>query len=210
MCNHFHFSGREVGRLVQRLRIFPIAEEAQEVWPTKSAPIVTLRHDTSLAFEMMPWGMKPEWMKKNETLLFAQGETVHSKATWQYPFRENRVLIPATNFWEGACFGRSDGEPMAFGGVWGSYRDPEGRWREGFVMVSTPACEAVLPYNTRQPLILPESAWETWIDPQRPIADVLPLIQTWAELVQVAPEPPKKVKAKPVKVEAEEQMELEW
>lgn len=35
-----------------------------------------------------------------------------------------------------------------------------------------------MPHNERQPLILPENAWETWVDPAADLRAVRQVIQT--------------------------------
>lgn len=207
MCNRYHFSGREVRRLVERMKVRPVTEKATDVWPTKPAPVVLHRQDYGACFELMKWGLQPDWQK--QLLLFARAETVHSKMTFRQAYRQRRCLVAATTFWEGACFGRGDGEPLVFGGVWDSWMDAQGNQSEGFVMVSTPATAAVKPYNDRQPLVLPEEAWASWLYPKSEPEILQPLLRTWDDLVQTAPEPPKKER-QVSKPSATEQLELDW
>ena len=64
--------------------------------------------------------------------------------------------------------------------------------------------------NERQPLILPEESWEVWMNPASEPEELLPLIQTWDDLVTVAPAPPPR-RSKSIQLQAtEEQLELDW
>lgn len=193
--------------MVERLRIFPIVTEGDEVWPTKPTPVATLRHDHPPAFEMIPWGIKGNF-NDSKLVLFARAETVDTKPMWRASFRYHRCLVAMDGFWEGARFERPDGGPLVMAGILGRWIE-SGRDREGFVPLTTSACESVAPYNERQPLILPEDAWGTWLDPITDIPILKKLLVPWQDLVETAPPPTPR---KPVYEEppAEDQLELQW
>jgi putative SOS response-associated peptidase YedK len=77
---------------------------------------------------------------------------------------------------------RRDGEPMAFAGLWEVWKVPDGvpdaggvsvggsvggadGWLRSCVIVTTAANELMAPIHNRMPVILGESAWEQWLDP---------------------------------------------
>lgn len=211
MCNRYHFSRRAESALVDKLHVFPVMHPDTDIWPTKPAPVAIQRHDVRQQIESMPWGILLEKPTKSETLLFARMETVFSKPMWGGAVRQRRCLVMASAFWETQCFEVPD-EPMIIAGIHSSWQVQNRRY-EGFVMLSAPSTEAVMPYNDRMPLILPESAWEPWFDPQTPLEDVQQLLQPWRGPLVAMEHPPAVTprKAKPAPPPPpEEQMEMEW
>ena len=80
---------------------------------------------------------------------------------------------------------RKDGEPLAFAGLWEVWKVPDDRpdhekdlggddgWLRSCVIVTTTANDLMAPIHNRMPVILPESAWEQWLDPDEHDVDAL-------------------------------------
>jgi putative SOS response-associated peptidase YedK len=81
---------------------------------------------------------------------------------------------------------RRDGEPLAFAGLWEVWKVPErvpddavvsvggdDGWLRSCVIITTTANELMAPIHNRMPVILPESAWEQWLDPDEHDVDAL-------------------------------------
>ena len=76
---------------------------------------------------------------------------------------------------------RKDGEPLAFAGLWEVWKVPDGLddlgaddgWLRSCVIVTTTANDLMAPIHNRMPVILPESAWEQWLDPDEHDVDAL-------------------------------------
>jgi putative SOS response-associated peptidase YedK len=80
---------------------------------------------------------------------------------------------------------RKDGEPLAFAGLWEVWKVPddcpddvkgvggEDGWLRSCVIVTTTANNVMAPIHNRMPVILPESAWEQWLDPDEHDVDAL-------------------------------------
>jgi len=64
---------------------------------------------------------------------------------------------------------RLDGEPLAVAGLWSAWRDktagPDADWLHSATVVTTSANGTMAPVHDRMPVILPQSAWATWLDP---------------------------------------------
>ena len=86
----------------------------------------------------MRWGLVPSWWKKplNElpSTFNARAESVAEKPMFQSAFKSRRCIIPASGFYEWTgprkertphYFSSPSGEPLAFAGLWESWRDPE-------------------------------------------------------------------------------------
>lgn len=129
----------------------------------------------------------------------ARAESVATSATWREPFKRRRCLIPADGFYEwmakvvepkpGAPVKRptasrsqakgtkqpfaitlTNGEPMAFAGLWDAWKEPKkspqevDRWLQSFAIVTTEANELMAPIHDRMPVILHPRDWEEWLD----------------------------------------------
>jgi putative SOS response-associated peptidase YedK len=149
------------------------------------------------------WGLVPSWAKElkiGDRMINARAETVASKPAYRRAFANKRCLIPADGFYEwkaGTASGgqkprkqpyfihRKDGEPLAFAGLWETWKVPEDRpeneqdvagddgWLRSCVIVTTTANDLMAPIHNRMPVILPESAWEQWLDPDEHDVDAL-------------------------------------
>jgi putative SOS response-associated peptidase YedK len=70
---------------------------------------------------------------------------------------------------------RVDGEPLAFAGLWETWRGPD---RDGdplytCTIITTTANETMAPVHDRMPVILPPDLWDKWLDPEMRDTDEL-------------------------------------
>lgn len=129
-----------------------------------------------------------------DRMINARAETAAEKPAYRRAFANKRCIIPADGFYEwkpgvapvGGPKGarpvkqpyfihRRDGEPLAFAGLWEVWKAPEGvdselvgpdGWLRSCAIVTGPANEVLAPIHDRMPIVLPESAWEEWLDPE--------------------------------------------
>ena len=127
----------------------------------------------------------------------ARAESITTSATWREPFKRRRCLIPADGFYEWLtkmsepkagmpgkrpvktvskgtkqpfAISLTNGEPMAFAGLWDAWKEPKkspqevDRWLQSFAIVTTEANELMAPIYDRMPVILPRRDWEEWLD----------------------------------------------
>jgi putative SOS response-associated peptidase YedK len=63
---------------------------------------------------------------------------------------------------------RLDGEPLAFAGLWETWRDPnlgpDAPVLHSCTIITTTANATMEPIHDRMPVILPPDAWSTWLD----------------------------------------------
>jgi putative SOS response-associated peptidase YedK len=129
-----------------------------------------------------------------DRMINARSETVATKPAYKRSFARKRCIIPADGFYEWKVVGppstpkgrpkkqpmfvhRRDGEPLAFAGLWEVWKVPEGTdgaaiagvgddgWLRSCVIVTTQANDLLTPIHERMPVVLPESAWDDWLDP---------------------------------------------
>jgi putative SOS response-associated peptidase YedK len=64
---------------------------------------------------------------------------------------------------------RLDGEPLAVAGLWSAWRDPadadKDLWQHSAAVITTAANATMEPVHDRMPVIVPQSAWSQWLDP---------------------------------------------
>jgi putative SOS response-associated peptidase YedK len=137
--------------------------------------------ETQRVLEQMRWGLVPSWAenpKIGDRLINARAESVAEKPAFKTAFRKRRCILPADGFYEWqAVTGRKqkqpmfihrrDGEPIAFAGLWEVWKDhsvADAPWLISCSIVTTRANETMAPIHDRMPVMLPESAWDTWLD----------------------------------------------
>ncbi|HVX18074.1 MAG TPA: SOS response-associated peptidase [Acidimicrobiales bacterium] len=188
MCGRF-VSAAPPDELAQYFSAQLVAERALEpsynVAPTRDVYVVTsdgeARH-----LDAFHWGLVPPWAKDpsaGNRMINARAETLADKPVYRKAFAKRRCLIPATGFYEWKkipgqrtkqpmFIERSDGEPLAFAGLWerwapkkadGSY-DESARLRSTTIITCAPN-ETMAPIHDRMPVILPATAWDRWLDP---------------------------------------------
>ncbi|MEO5900053.1 MAG: SOS response-associated peptidase [Ilumatobacteraceae bacterium] len=145
------------------------------------------------------WGLVPSWakdMKIGSKMINARGETIAEKPAFKSAFTKHRMIIPMDGFYEwkqgseGAAVTKkgklvkqpyfihsAGGEPLAVAGVWATWRDrsagPDAPWLHSCAVVTTSANATMAPIHDRMPVMLPQSQWAAWLDPDNGDADAL-------------------------------------
>ena len=149
------------------------------VAPTDEAAVVVQRDDHR-AITAYRWGLIPHWSETSATgnrMFNARSETIDRNPAFRYAFGKRRCLVPVDAFYEWQRDGnvrnpfavvRPDGAPLALAGLWAGWKDPEtGEVVRSFTILTTGPNEAMRPIHNRMPVVLPESAWDRWLDPTR-------------------------------------------
>ncbi|WP_426572869.1 SOS response-associated peptidase [Aquihabitans sp. McL0605] len=136
------------------------------------------------------WGLVPFWAKSPSVgakMINARAEGLATKSAFKRPFEHKRCIVPADGFYEWRkldgqkvkqpyFISRPDGEPLAFAGLWESWRRPDQerseRLRSATIITTTPN-ELLATLHDRMPVILPRSQWETWLDPDNTDLELL-------------------------------------
>lgn len=160
------------------------------VAPTSDIYAVVAGADGQARLEVFHWGLIPVWAKERkigQKMINARAETVASKPAYKGVFKKHRCIIPMDGFYEwkpGVAGGpvtkagqpvkqpmfiqRLDGEPLAVAGLWSAWKDKadEGsEWLHSATVVTTSANATMASIHDRMPVILPQSAWASWLDP---------------------------------------------
>lgn len=171
--------------------------------PTQQVP--TVRADGAehkRKFHALTWGLIPSWArdpKMGARMINARAETVHEKPTFRTAFRQRRCLILADGFYEWKRLERGkqphfismqDGRPFALAGLWEHWERPGEPPIDSCTIITTEPNELLAPIHDRMPVILDESAYDEWMDPD--LRDVKRL----GELLR--PFPPTRMMAYPI------------
>jgi putative SOS response-associated peptidase YedK len=186
-------------------------EPQYNIAPRAQVMVVRQREDRRVLSQLR-WGLVPSWAKDpsmGDRMINARAEGIAEKPAYRRPFAKKRCIIPADGFYEWKVIAppttpkgrprkqpmfihRRDGEPLAFAGLWDVWKVPDGAdvpdgvgddgWLRSCSIVTTRANGLLAPVHDRMPVLLPESAWARWLDPQEHDVDTL------AELLLPAPD----------------------
>jgi len=145
--------------------------------PTDPAAVVVQREDHR-AITAFRWGLIPNWSETPKTgnkLFNARAETIDRTPAFRYAFGKRRCLVPVDRFYEwqrtdstrtAYAVAGTDGKPLALAGLWAGWKDPDtGEVIRSFTIVTTGPNAIMRPIHNRMPVVIPESAWDRWLDP---------------------------------------------
>jgi putative SOS response-associated peptidase YedK len=148
------------------------------VAPTDKLPIV--RYNTKeghRTLDLMRWGLVPYWAKDLKigfSTINAMAETVDTKPVFREAFARRRCLVPIEAFYEWKKLGPKEKQPyalalagggfMTLAGLWENWKSPGGEWVRSFTIITTTPNELCGQIHDRMPVILPPTAWSTWLD----------------------------------------------
>jgi len=157
------------------------------VAPTQPIPIVRLA-EGKRQFALVRWGLIPAWVKDPRgfsLLINGRGESVNDKPAFRNAMKRRRCLIPADGFYEWKDHGGGKrpfvvrpraGGPIAFAGLWESWMGPNGEEMETAAIITTEASGDVAHIHHRMPVIIPQEAFDLWLDPNVDTATATALI----------------------------------
>lgn len=167
--------------------------------PTQPVSIIRTGADNARELVLVRWGLIPGWVKEPAefaTILNARAETALEKPSFKAAMRHRRCLVPADAFyeWTGPTGAKrphmmsratsSPGTPglLAFAGLWEHWMSKDGSEIETMAILTVAANATIGALHDRMPAILPEAAFDTWLD-IKTVRD-----HEAAELLQPAPE----------------------
>jgi putative SOS response-associated peptidase YedK len=122
------------------------------------------------------WGLVPHWAKDlsiGNRMINARCETVHEKPAFRQSIHTRRCIVPASGFfeWTTTPTGKTphyvtmrDGSPLAFAGIWESWKTSEGENIETCAILTTSANCLMAPIHDRMPVILHQTEFELWLE----------------------------------------------
>jgi putative SOS response-associated peptidase YedK len=147
------------------------------VAPTDDAAIVVER-DGRRAITAYRWGLVPHWSETADTgnrMFNARSESIDRNPAFRYAFGKRRCLVPVDAYYEWKREGKArlpyaivkpDREPIALAGLYAGWKNPEtGEIVRSFTILTTGPNGMMRPVHDRMPVVIPESAWDLWLDP---------------------------------------------
>ncbi len=127
----------------------------------------------------LTWGFVPWFARdRKRAPINARSETVATNGMFKDSFAKRRCLLPSDGFYEwqkpeteGArkqpwFLHHPEREPLAFAGIWSSWREAEGAEAlHSTAIVTTQAQGEIERIHHRMPVILPQRLWDAWLDP---------------------------------------------
>jgi len=168
-----------------------LLEPSYNVAPTNDVYAV-LSDGTARHLDAFHWGLVPLWAKDpkiGSKMINARAETLAEKNAYKSAFKKRRCIIPADGFYEWKkdpaappktkkqpyFIHRPDDEPYAFAGLWEVWRGPDKDQEplRSCTIITTSPNEEMAKIHDRMPVILPPSAWDTWLDRDNDDLDLL-------------------------------------
>ena len=158
------------------------------VSPTQDVPIVRIG-DRGREIASCSWGLVPFWAKDTKIAfktINARAETIAEKPSFRAAFKTRRCLVPADGYyeWTKSPDGKQphriclpDEGPMSFAGLWERNDKLE---VESFTIVTTAAATSIEHIHNRMPVILDESAYETWLSSDSAPDDISAMLQPFS------------------------------
>jgi len=164
-------------RLLEREPNFNVA-------PTTDVAVVVER-DGRRGLALRRWGLVPSWAKDVSVasrMINARVETAATKPSFRSAFTKRRCIVPVDGFyeWQAPAEGtrkqpyfitRRDREPLAFAGLWESWKDPDasavGESPSTLLTCSILTTDATGPMaqvHHRMPVLLGPDSWDAWLD----------------------------------------------
>ena len=182
MCGRFT-QERPASELAEIFAAEPLRDDPGahfNVAPTDEATVV-VQHEDRRAVTGYRWGLIPHWAtdaKVGSRMFNARAETLTTSPAFRDAFRRKRCLVPVDSFYEWKREGtvrqpyrvvRRDGRPLALAGLWAGWHDPATQTvRRTFTIVTTSPNKALADLHDRMPVIVPQDAWDRWLDPTPP------------------------------------------
>jgi putative SOS response-associated peptidase YedK len=145
--------------------------------PTQPVSIIRTGADNKRELVLVRWGLIPGWVKEPgefATILNARAETALEKPSFKAAMRHRRCLVPADAFYEwtgptGAkhpqMMSRANSPGLlAFAGLWEHWMSKDGSEIETMAILTVAANATIGAVHDRMPAILPEPAFDTWLD----------------------------------------------
>lgn len=184
-----------------------LLEPSYNVAPTNDVYAV-LADGSARHLDAFHWGLVPLWAKDpkiGSKMINARAETLAEKNAFKSAFKRRRCLIPADGFYEWHkrpdapakakkqpyFIHRVDGEPVAFAGLWEVWKGPDKDQEplRSCTIITTSPNDTMARIHDRMPVILPPSAWDTWLDRDNDDLDLLGklLVPCAAQLITMHP-----------------------
>jgi putative SOS response-associated peptidase YedK len=178
MCGRYasFLPAEAVARVFGTVNPLPNIGPSWNLGPTQPSLVVRRHPQTGERhLNVLTWGLLPYWAKNpkhSRRPINLRAETVATMPISRDAFARRRCLIPAAAFYEWQktehgkqpyAIARADGEPLALGGVWESWRAPSGAFERTFAVITTTPNAEIALLHDRMPLVIDPAQWPAWL-----------------------------------------------
>jgi putative SOS response-associated peptidase YedK len=178
MCTRYVFTdpAEAIREWFETIGSLPNWPPNYNVAPTHIMPVIRPLDGGGREIAMMEWGLVPFFSndgKRSFTTFNARGEVLRSKPMYREPFKTRRCIVPATGYIEftgpkgdrtAHLFTRTDGKPIALGGLWDRWQSANKAERnETYTVVTTAPSEFAAQFHDRMPLVLEFKDLDRWL-----------------------------------------------
>jgi putative SOS response-associated peptidase YedK len=177
MCGRFTFAiSPELLAEIFGVTVLEDIPTRYNIAPSQQVSIIRETASGGRYLSSVRWGLVPHWAKDlsiGSRMINARCETVHEKPAFRQAIRCRRCILPASGFFEWAATPTRkiphyitiwDGSPLAFAGLWDSWKTPEGESLETCAILTTSANSLMAPIHDRMPVILHHTEFDLWLD----------------------------------------------
>lgn len=204
MCGRF-VSAATTAALAERFEVAEVLAAADHppswnVAPSAEPRVVLDRPGDPRRLVTLRWGLVPRWAPDpsvGNRLTNARAEGAGRRRAFAPALSQRRCLVPADGFYEWSrvedgtrrggrqpwWFRRRDGDVMALGGLWETWRGPDGVLLRTFCLITTAANVDLEGIHDRMPVMVEPEDWDRWLDPRMTEPEQL------ADLLSPAPYP---------------------
>jgi len=141
--------------------------------PTQTMPVIT-EENGKRQLELMQWGI-PRFIGPGKVKDVFNTRADKAFGSWKKLVLTQRVLVPATGFYEWKKQGESTKQPFyifpkdddlfSFAGIWNTWKDEDGRELKTYSIMTTEPNEEMSSIHNRMPVILHQEDESTWLAP---------------------------------------------
>ena len=175
---------------LEQMRLAPSWNAA----PQSFQPVVRRNPETGLReATLLRWGLVPSWAKDARiglSTINARAEQAATKPAFRAALKKRRCLVPADAYYEWQQTGPktrqpyavalTSGEPIAFAGLWESWRASGDHALETFTILTTAANEQLAAIHNRMPVIIERKDYGRWLDADEKAAPPMDMLHPCA------------------------------
>jgi putative SOS response-associated peptidase YedK len=168
---------------------WPDFPDRYNIAPSAWVPVIRQAPDGRRVTDLLRWGLIPNWAKDQTIgtkLNHARGESVAEKPSFRSAYRRRRCIVPASGYyeWQEVPGQRKQpwyihlkfDEPLAMGGLWESWTNPDGEIIRSFCIITTGPNTVKTPIHDRMPVILQPEHWAQWLAPDAAMEGITALL----------------------------------
>jgi len=177
MCGRYasFLPAEALARVFGSMNPLPNLETTWNMAPTRNAPVIRISREGERHLDALKWGLIPYFtkdLKQARKPINARDDNVAKSGMFREAFAKRRCLVPAPVYYEWRddpdgktpfAVARVDGEPVAFGGIWETWKSPEGERLHTFATITTEANNQLAGIQDRMPVIIEREDWPLWL-----------------------------------------------